>query len=286
MYNSEDEFEPESGVGKPSKPWLSKSQGSIGIRKEEYNQTGRESKTGSRSILKTGNSNVTGFYTNSRIVKNKTSEGNFTIKKEKCVPDPTKPRIGAIPGINPEHNLLKTTNEAIKIETGADFLETARFSISTIASKPSGSHTLDSRSTGGIGESDKSGTRGESVKQRTGASDKSGTYGESSKQRTGASDRKGTHGEISKQRTGDSDKSETRGESSKQRTGDSDKSETRGESSKQRTGDSDKSRTPVESYRKRPGTPGEKEDIKRRLLKLAEGDVIKGRSKKKLVVFY
>ena len=265
MYNSEDEFEPESGVGKPSKPWLSKSQGSIGIRKEEHNQTGHESKTGSRSILKTGNSNVTGFYTNSRIVKNKTSEGNFTIKKEKCVPDPTKPRIGAIPGINPEHNLLKTTNEAIKIETGADFLET----ISTIASKPSGPHTLGSRSTGGIGESDKSGTRGESVKQRTGASDKSGTYGESSKQRTGASDRKGTHGESSKQRTGDSDKSETRGESSKQR-----------------TGDSDKSRTPVESYRKRPGTPGEKEDIKRRLLKLAEGDVIKGRSKKKLVVFY
>ena len=285
MYNSEDEFEPESGVGNTSKPWLSKSQGSIGIRKEEHNQTGHESKTGSRSILKTGHSNVTGFYTNSRIVKNKTSEGNLRIKKEKCVPDPTKPRIGAMSGINPEHNLLKTTNEAIKIETGADFLETARFSISTIASKPSGSHTLGSRSTGGIGGSDKSGTRGESSKQRTGASDKSGTHGESSKQRTGASDKSGTHGEISKQRTGASDKSETHGEISKQRTGDSDKSETHGESSKQRTGDSYKSRTLVESYRKRPGTPGEKEDIKRRLLKLAEGDVIKGRSKKRLVFY-
>ena len=282
MYNSEDEFEPESGAGETSKPWLSKSQGSNGrtpklqwkytkagsSRKKEHNQTGNESKTGSRSILNTGHINVTGFHTNSISPKNETPGGKITMKKEKCLPDPTKP----IHGIKPEHILLKTTIGAtaeIKIETGADFLETARFSISSIASRTSGSNTLGSRRTGGTGESDKSGTHGESSKQRTGASDRKETHGESSRKRTEASDRKGTHGESSKQRTGASDRKGTHGESSRNT-----------------TGESDKSGTPVKSYRKRPEPPGDK-DIKSRLLKLAEaeGDVFKGRSKKKLVFY-
>ena len=316
MYNSEDEFEPESGAGETSKPWLSKSQGSNGrtpklqwkytkagsSRKKEHNQTGNESKTGSRSILNTGHINVTGFHTNSISPKNETPGGKITMKKEKCLPDPTKP----IHGIKPEHTLLKTTIGAtaeIKIETGADSLETARFSILTIASRTSGSNTLGSRRTGGTGESDKSGTHGESSKQRTGSSNRKETHGESSKQRTvtsnkkethgessrkrtEASDRKGTHGESSKQRTGASDRKGTHGESSKQRTGASDRKGAHGESSRNTTGESDKSGTPVKSYRKRPEPSGDK-DIKSRLLKLAEaeGDVYKGRSKKKLVFY-
>ena len=282
MYNSEDEFEPESGAGETSKPWLSKSQGSNGrtpklqwkytkagsSRKKEHNQTGNESKTGSRSILNTGHINVTGFHTNSISPKNETPGGKITMKKEKCLLDPTKP----IHGIKPEHTLLKTTIGAtaeIKIETGADFLETARFSISSIASRTSGSNTLGSRRTGGTGESDKSGTHGESSKQRTGASNRKGTHEESSKQRTGASDRKGTHGESSRNTTGESDKSGTPVKSYRNT-----------------TGESDKSGTPVKSYRKRPEPSGDK-DIKSRLLKLAEaeGDVFKGRSKKKLVFY-
>ena len=282
MYNSEDEFEPESGAGETSKPWLSKSQGSNGrtpklqwkytkagsSRKKEHNQTGNESKTGSRSILNTGHINVTGFHTNSISPKNETPGGKITMKKEKCLPDPTKP----IHGIKPEHTLLKTTIGAtaeIKIETGADFLETARFSISSIASRTSGSNTLGSRRTGGTGESDKS-----------------GTHGESSKQRTGSSNRKETHGESSKQRTVTSNKKETHGESSRKRTEASDRKGAHGESSRNTTGESDKSGTPVKSYRKRPEPSGDK-DIKSRLLKLAEaeGDVFKGRSKKKLVFY-